>query len=475
MSVVAGRLRGDAFIRRATRQRADYRIGPRVPWYRVRPAHGAGPLVLAVAAVLLTGTRQAFTVPFTGLGLSPAQLILFVLACLWLVTRAAGQRAPAGLGLLTAVVVVRMMCTLLSYGVDSAHALTVEQRTATNQAIVTELVAGTVVIVLATLLRSRRDVELVLRALVVGATLSGLFAVIQYGTGTDIAARVRFPGLHEVTAAPAVALLREGLVRAQGSAAAPLELGAVTTVLIPVAIALFFSARHRGERSWFWAVAVVVMAGGAVVSLSRSIFIGLGVALLVMFARWPLRRSLVVLGVGAAVSVAALASGTAVVSAIVTVLTKGSNDYSLGSRSNGRSYVFAHFVDHLWLGQGPGTYDLGTQPVLDNQYLSQLIETGVLGLLLLVAVLACAFGYALRASSRGAAPDTAELATGIAGALAAVLVVDAVLDTAGFVQIFTLIWMLIGLAGAIWRVRMRDADVAGPTRAAARPAAAEAR
>ena len=471
MTALTGRLRaarGDAFIRRATALHADYRVRPRVRWYRRTPSHHVGAVAVAVAAVLLTGTRQAFTVPFTGLGLSPAQLILFALAGLWVVTRAVGQRAPAGLGLLSAVVVVRMTSTLLSYGVDSAHALTADQRSATNQAIATELVAGTVVIVIATLLRSRRDIELVLRALVIGATLSAAFAVIQYGTGVDLAARLRLPGLHEAAAAPAVALVREGLVRAQGSAAAPLELGAVMTVLIPVAIALFFSARRRGESSWFWALAVVVMAGGAVVSLSRSIFLGLGVALLIMITRWPLRRTAVVLAICATSFVAALASGAAVVSATVTVLTKGSDDFSLGSRSNGRSYVLMHFVDHLWLGQGPGTYDLTTQPVLDNQYLSQLIETGVLGLLLLVAVLVCAFGYALRAASRRAASDAAELATGLAGAMAAVLVVSAVLDTAGFVQIFTLIWLLIGLCAAIWRTNVRDVQRATASVTAAR-------
>lgn len=413
-------------------------------------------VVIAVAAVLLIGMRQAFTVPYTGLGLSPAQLILLVVAVLWLVTRAVGQRAPAGLGLLSAVVVVRMLCTLLSYGVGSARVLTADQRSSTDRAIVTELAVGTLVFALATLLRSRRDIELVVRALVVGGALSALFALIRYGTGFEIAADVRLPGLREAAATPAVQLVRAGLARAQGSASVPLELAGVMTALIPLALGLFFAARRRGDRSWVWLAAVVLMTAGALVSLSRSVFIGLGIALVVMATRWPLRRAITGLAVVVIAGFVALASGAQFVSASVNVLVNGSNDFSLGSRAQGRTYVFTHLTDHLLLGQGPGTYDLTTQPVLDNQYLSQLIETGVVGLLLLVAVLACAIGYALRATTRTAPSDAVELAVGVAGALVAIAVISSVLDTAGFTQIFTLIWLLIGLAGAIWRVNVAD-------------------
>jgi putative inorganic carbon (HCO3(-)) transporter len=438
-----------------------------------RPSAGVVGAVV-VAAFLLVGTRQNFTVPYTGLGFSPAQLIFFVLGALWIVTRLVGQRARAGLGVLSILVAVQFALSLASYGLSQSRFLTSDIRTQSDRSVLILSTVSVLVIVLATVLRTRRDIELVLRGLVVGGTLNGVLAIISYAGGGDIAARIRLPGLRDAGTTAAVALVREGVTRPQGAAATPLELGGVMTALVPIALGVFFAARRRGEPAWPWAAAAAVMTLGGTVSLSRSVLLGLTAALIVMVPRWPVKRAVIAL-IGAVIAAGAVvASGAKIVSNFVNLVVHGSQDYSLGSRSDGRSYVWTHFAQHFWLGQGLGTYDLDTQKVLDNQYLSQLMETGVLGLLLLAALMVCALLYALRARALSTSPDLAELANGVAGALVAVLVISAVLDTSGFVQIFTLIWVLIGVAGALWRLAGSSDDSPATELSAARPAAVAA-
>lgn len=438
---------------------------------RARP----GAVTLAVAAFLLIATRQAYTVRFTGLGLSAAQLILFVLAALWVVTRLTGQRDANRVGVLSALPLVLLGVALVSYALSHRGLLTADQLTDSDHALERLVLAVGVVVVVPALVRRPADLELVLRALAAGGALSALFALVRFATGLDVAASLYLPGLTEGAGSTAeVVLLRGGLERPQGAAATPLELGGVLTMLVPVALGLFFAARRRGGRAWPWAAVAAVTAAGGAVTLSRSVFVGLAVALLVMAPRWPVRRAAgTVAAVAALVVVAALAAG-GFVSTVADLLVHGSNDYSLASRADGRSYVWTTFAQHFWLGQGPGTYDLGTQPVLDNEYLSQLMETGVLGLLALVAVLGVALAYALAAAGRRwAGRDTAELANGLAGAVAALIVISTILDVSAFVQISTLLWLLVGLVAASWRITAdRPATVTPP---ALTPAAAPVR
>ena len=317
-------------------------------------SHAPAAIAVGVAGVLLLGTKQALTVPYTGLGLPPSQLILFLLGVLWVLTRLLGQRAPAGLGLLSGLIVVRLMLTLISYGLASGRALLPDDRTGADQTIRAELISAFLVISLAVVLRRRQDIEFVLKCLVVGSAVSAVVAILQFTVHTDISSVLHLPGLvDKATTTQTLPLVREGLSRPGGVAAQPLEFGGVMTVTAPVAGALFFAARRRGERGAVWALAAIIIVTGGVVSLSRSVFIGLGVAVVVMMLRWPARRTgVTVAALVATVGIALLAGGK-LVTAISTLLTKGSNDYSLASRADGRSYVLDNFAAPLLVRAGP--------------------------------------------------------------------------------------------------------------------------
>lgn len=176
--------------------------------------------------------------------------------------------------------------------------------------------------------------------------------------------------------------------------------------------------------------------------------------------RWPVRRlaGLVAAALGAA-AVAAV-SGLGVFDAIISTFMGSADDPSLQSRARGIDYVMAHWTEHFWLGQGAFTYPLGPeQPVLDNEYLSRLIEGGILGLLTLIVLMITAIMYAARARNHCDDVPTTELINGVLGALVALTVVASVLDVSAFQQISMVRWLLIVLAGAAWALVKRNQKV----------------
>ncbi|MCL8250945.1 hypothetical protein AERO_06055, partial [Aeromicrobium fastidiosum] len=225
----------------------------------------------------------------------------------------------------------------------------------------------------------------------------------------------------------------------------------VLTVVFPLALGLTLSRRDRGGTAWPWAVASAVIALGAVSTISRSAFVGIAAALVVMAWRWPVRR--VVTGGSAVVLVVvgAVVAGVPLVSRLADVLVGGTSDNSVGSRTSGLSYAFERLPSHWLLGQGAGTYDVAQQPVLDNFYLTRLVESGVVGLAALLMLVGGAWLIAFRASRRGVTSPGAgdfELVNGILGAVTAAAVVALILDIGGFAQISTLLYVLVALAGS---------------------------
>jgi putative inorganic carbon (hco3(-)) transporter len=426
-----------------------------------------GAAVVFVGSVLLLGMRQSFTVP-GALGLSPASLIFFGCGLLWVLTRVVGQRSRAELGILSAAVVLYSVGSLLSFA-SLASKPTEPAVMASSQAnLITEFALVTVFFFVTTVVRTREALEWVAKGLVIGGAISAMFGIIQYGTGIDLAAMLKPPLLKDHGSVLSEALMREGFARPQGSAGHPLELSAILTVLVPIALGVVYSARAQGRRSWHWAVLAVVLVGGAALTLSRSAVVGLGVAVLFMAWKWPVRRVLALVAIVGVPLVVAYVTDSKLLNAFVQIFATSGTDSSLQSRDRGRAYVLEHFSDHLWFGEGTATYSARGYPVLDNQYLGRLMETGVIGVLTFVLLLCAGFGVALVASRRFAQRavraehrrDDAgmfELTRGIAAAIAAIAVIAIILDISGFAQIWLLMWIFLALAGsAFYVVRSED-------------------
>ncbi|WP_078312482.1 MULTISPECIES: O-antigen ligase family protein [unclassified Mycobacterium] len=432
-------------------------------------ASGRGPDAVrftAAALIVLLSTRQVYAV-YALKGLSPAQVALILTGALGAYWVLSGHRLTLGARGLSVAILASLLTTVVSFNVVTTRVLPhlaliqAGQGIAAFAVTVTALM-GFVFLFAAHPESSARTIEILLKALVIGGAITAALALVQFATGLDVAAMIRIPGIMKFgDTGVAHGIVREGVVRAQGAAAHALELSAVLTTIAPIGVALVYSAKAAGRRTWPWALLTIVVIAGSVVTVSRSAFIGLAAAILVMSWRWPVARlaGLLCAAVGAA-AVAAV-SGLGVFDAIISTFMGSADDPSLQSRARGIDYVMSHWTEHFWLGQGSFTYPLGAeQPVLDNEYLSRLIEGGILGLLSLVVLMITAIIYAAGARNRCRDAPTTELINGVLGGLVALTVVGSVLDVSAFQQISMIRWLLIVLAGGAWALVRRDQEVA---------------
>lgn len=423
---------------------------PPVRAWRELLSRPLGPLILAAGGFFLLGMRQTFTVPLT-FGLSLGQFLLYIGAALWALTSRHQQKSGTVSRWLAIALLGYLTASLLSYGAAMNRGTTTSGIMFGDRYIFADIALTAMVVAIIAMITTTAGVALVLKGLLLGGTLSATFAIVRLLAGIDLAPFFILPGLKSSDFVLVTNLAREGIDRPQGSAGHPLELAGVLTVVIPLGLAVVAYARARGERTWPWLVCTGLVMCGALVTVSRSAIVGLAAALLVMGWRWSIRRVAATLVAGALAIGLGLLMQVHVVAAILQSFANVSNDSSISSRSFGATYVMTHYRDHFWLGQGAGMYPAYNQPVLDNQYLSRLMETGAFGLITFVTLIIVALVLALRASA-ATDPVIAELAGAISGSLAALAVISTILDVSGFVQMWTVTWILIALSVVVWRL-----------------------
>ncbi|GAB3133824.1 hypothetical protein GCM10027289_24360 [Tsukamurella serpentis] len=427
---------------------------------RAEPLGGPAAALLGGTGFFLLSMRQTFTLPGT-YGLSLSQTLFACAAFLWLATILTGHTRLVPDRAVVIAVLSYVTASVLSFAAAMQRGMPAVAQGPADRYVIVDLTLLGLVLFILTVVRSANGLRTMLSGLVLGGALSATFAVVMVGTGVDLAARFRLPGLNTSDYLLVKNLLREGISRPQGSAGHPLELSAVLTVLIPLALALMLeAARRRSPVVWLWAGCLTVLGLGAMLTISRSAVIGTAAAVLVMCWRWPIQRIAaivtivgVVLGLGVVLKVQ-------LIDAMVQTFLGARTDSSIESRRIGLEYASSQFWKQPWLGQGVGAYPALKQPVLDNQYLSRLMESGAIGLVTFVVVLVVAFVLAVR-SSAAKDPSTAELGSGISGAVAAVIVISLILDTSGFIQIWYLTWLLVASAAVAHRLGRDDGAADG--------------
>lgn len=426
----------------------------RGPGLRV-PAHA----VLATYAVLLLALPvNAVFAGFSG-SLTPARLIAAGCLLWWLVARAGGQLGlhmrpdPVRRTLLVvpAVLVATHMLALLA-GVP-VDRLGVADRFITLLALAT---GGA--LLCCDGLGSLRGVQLVFGAIVLGATVSSLTAVVRYVSGFDLRGLTAVPGLR-LDPLDYANQVRGGVTRGLGMANHPIELAAVCAVALPLALHLL---RYCGRWPLWWAC-VVLLVIGPWVSVSRTGLLGLlvvGIALLprVGVVRWAAGGLIVGLGV----VIAGLSNLTLLKALQGSVASSGADD-SIVHRLGDYSFVFNLLLERPLSGQGLGTYLAPPQPNLDNIYLLTTVESGLPGLLALSALLLVPAVVAARVCRGGVRPPTGLLPSrerlalvdsgwAVVTSLAVCVAAGLTFDSMRFSQFQSLALLLVGLAGVVARV-----------------------
>lgn len=407
-----------------------------------------------VCVLLLVPTRLAFG-PLGG-SATPAVLVGIALLLLWVGQRLA-DRERAGRNPIVILLVVYVLATLLAYAVGQSTGLLPDEVRAGDRALlVTAAFAGTVLFI-SDGFRTTGAVARLLRVMVWVAAVLGLAGLVQFVTGFALAEWIRIPGFRITYDDIGAVQERLGVDRIQAMATHPIEFGVVLAAML--APALYFAFR---ERAMWIPTAVITLA--IPVSGSRSAVVCAGVVVLLMMPmwRWWQRGIALALLCGAALVIDTVSSG--LLASIGELFTGVSADISTRTRVSDYEDVVPYVAQSPLLGRGPGTFLPGRYLILDNQYLLTLVDSGMVGLLALLALLVGAVlsAYLLRGRwlASGERSD-ADLAGALAAGVGTLAVSAAFFDLLSFPMATGLLAVLIGCVGALWRIRARRSGTSG--------------
>lgn len=299
--------------------------------------------------------------------------------------------------------------------------------------------------------RSWKDLELLIAVLGWVGSFVAAIGVIQFFTGADLAVYLRLPGL--VANAELGGDIERSLLRRVASTAIhPIEFGVVMAGIFPLAI---HRTIHHWRRVSAWVPTVLI---GMVIpmTVSRTGILVTIVAFIIIIIGWPARWRIRALVIAPVVTVVMRLMIPGLVGTLVSLFGNLSNDPSVTGRTDDYSVVFALFLDHAWLGRGLFTFIPRYYRILDNQFFMILIELGILGLIAVVTFVLVGYFSARGARRRSTDPQQRNLALMLSGSIAGVYCSFLTNDAWGAPMAAGLSFLLVGIAGAAWRVSNGD-------------------
>ena len=301
------------------------------------------------------------------------------------------------------------------------------------------------------------------RIAAMGGALASL-GIAQFLTGQLIVDKIQIPGLTANQIFNGVAA-RDGFNRPSGTAVHPIEFGVVLTIILPIALVGAMVLKDRpAVRRWFPVAAIAIAIP---LSISRTAIAGTIVVLAIMMPTWSRSARRITLAAIVAITTALFISVPGFLGTMTSLFTTIGTDSSAQSRTGAYSVAWEFIQRSPTFGRGFTTF-LPSYWILDNQYLGLIIEVGFVGLVAMLWLITRGVTSAI--SARAAAQNEATRQTG--QALAAAIVCGAVCgglyDLLGFPMSAGLFFLVLGLAGGLWRL-VRDGIPGGGTDAAINP------
>lgn len=311
------------------------------------------------------------------------------------------------------------------------------------------------------MLTTERIVMAFLQFIVIAGVVVGIFALIERVTRTNVFLLLgNFLPLTVMREAEEA--VRSGGARSYASAQHPIALAVLFCMIIPLAIYLMrFSPwpRNPVNRRVFYAIALGFLLLGLLTTISRTATVTLGVMLVVTLILRPrlggiLLAAAVPLAVIAAMVLPKLVE-TMILSFLDTDSLIASQLTSVGMAGQGRLADLEPALQEAaaspFFGTGLGSRivegDNANAYILDNQWLGTLMETGVLGVIGLIALFVWPAIRMLSFSFRSGAAESRVFLT-FAIAIAAVGYTTAMFlyDSFAFMQTLLMLMMLYAIA-----------------------------
>ena len=258
-----------------------------------------------------------------------------------------------------------------------------------------------------------------------------LLGMTQFFTGLDAAKYIVIPGLRAQLPFNDL-LARDALNRPSATALHPLEFGAVLALSLPLAIhQARFAPRKLRLRRW---LQVGVIGMTLPMTVSRSAILGLIVVGIVLLPTWPKEERRVAYVVTLISSVAMWAMVPGLLGTLRNLFLQfgAGSDTSTTSRTGAFSAAGSFISEHPWFGRGFGTFLPQTYRFLDDQYLGTLIETGIIGFLVLLTLFATGWIAARSVRRVSTDPEIRDLAQCLAASVLAAMVAFATFDALSY-------------------------------------------
>jgi O-antigen ligase len=137
------------------------------------------------------------------------------------------------------------------------------------------------------------------------------------------------------------------------------------------------------------------------------------------------------------------------------LFTVGTEDPSISSRTNGYTTAFGMISQHLLVGRGFGTF-LPAYVIVDNQYLGILVELGITGLVAFVLVVLAGLFCAWQARRLATNESLRHMSQAVLASVAAGAVAFGFFDAFSFPMAAGLLFLLLGVSGALWRLAVNQ-------------------
>lgn len=276
--------------------------------------------------------------------------------------------------------------------------------------------------------------------------LLGLLGLIQFVTNDVLVDRIVIPGLR--TAEFALEQ-RGGFVRPSGTASHPIEFGIILAMVLPFALHAAFHGTGRSPLLR-WAPALVLGISIAL-TFSRSAYVGLAVALVVVAVGWPAKRRVNVAAGVAVLCVALFAAVPRLFGTISSLFRNVGNDPSIASRTDSYDIAWEFIAKAPLFGRGLGTF-LPKFRIFDNQYLLLMVSIGLVGTLAAVLLFVAGITGALKGAKLSGNAEIRDLGFAIAASISAGAVSLATFDAFAFPMTMGTLFLVLGMAGALYRL-----------------------
>lgn len=382
---------------------------------------------------------------------TPTNLLGVVLFFMWIFARMIGTKPTERWQPVRIIVGTYLLVMLLTYASGFARLMYPDEASNATRFIISTIALSGIALVAADAIKDRQRLNLLLQRIVYGAAFMGFAGDLEFITKYNLARHIHVPGLVVNSSIIGLRVRGAGFTRVAGTASHYIEFGVVLAMLLPLALHFAFFAPTRGRRQFNWLL-VIVMGIGVPFSLSRAAALALALGLVVVGCCWTWRARLNGLVVAVVGLVVLRAARPGLLGTIRSLFTNVGNDPSISHRTTDYTPVFKLIGERPLFGRGAGTFIPTRYFFLDNQVLMTTIESGFLGLISLLMVLVGGLALAHRFGKFASDPETKHLGYALLAAFCGALLTSFTFDSLSFPIFATVLFLLLGIAGAMWRM-----------------------